>query len=257
VLALCIGCASANSASSYTRQGYALWHRGEYNAAITAFDNALKADPGDAEAYYGRGAAHEDAGQYDAAIADYTSAIQLEPRGFDYENRGVSYEFAGRWAPALADYSEAIKLEPQSASLYVRRASLYARAGDVQMAKTDLDKAAGIAGAAPSLDYLLYYSWILATSPSPQIRNGSTAVRYAAEASDMTNNNSAWILDNLAAAYAENGQFDEAIEWQKKSCELTQQVPDPPVIILRHRKERLALYEKHQPYRESQATLAH
>ena len=116
-------------------RGTSLWHRGDYDAAVSAFDKALKADPDDAEAYYGRGRAHSGAGQYDAAIADYTSAIRLDPRSFDYDNRAVAYEQTSRWTAALADYNETIRLEPRRASLYVRRAALYARAGDVQKAQ--------------------------------------------------------------------------------------------------------------------------
>ncbi len=254
MLELFIGCGP--SATSYTRHGYALWHHGDYDAAVSAFDQALKADPDDAEAYYGRGKAHSAAGQYDAAIADFTFAIRLDPRSFDYDNRGVAYELTGRWSPALADYSESVSLEPQSPSLYARRASLYARAGDVQKAKADLDRAAALAGSAPPVPYLLYYSWILATSPSPEMRDGAAAVRYATEAWDLTAEyNNASALDNLAAAYAESGQFDEAIKWQKKSLELKQQAAAQAVAILRRMNDRLALYEKHQPYRESRASL--
>ena len=254
MLALSLGCAA--SAASYTRQGYVLWHRGDYDAAVSAFDKALKTDPDDAEAYYGRGRAHGGAGQYDAAIADYTSAIRLDPRSFDYDNRAVAYEQTNRWTAALADYNETIRLEPRRASLYVRRAALYARAGDVQKARADLATAAGLAGTEPSIDYLNSYAWILATSPSPQMRNGAEAVRYATQVSDKTAKyNAVGLLDTLAAAYAENGQFDEAVKWQKKSCELMQQAAAQAVAILREMNDRLALYEKHQPYRESRASL--
>jgi hypothetical protein len=58
----------------------------------------------------------------------------------------------------------------------------------------------------------------------------------------------------LAAAYAENGQFDQAILWQKKACALQKaQYPDR-LTHLQELNDRLALYEKHQPYRESQLT---
>ena len=72
MFALCIGCAA--SAASYTRQGYVLWHRGDYDAAVSAFDQALKAHPDDAEAYYGRGRAHGAAGQYNFSLAAQAGA---------------------------------------------------------------------------------------------------------------------------------------------------------------------------------------
>jgi tetratricopeptide (TPR) repeat protein len=52
------------------------------------------------------------------------------------------------------------------------------------------------------------------------------------------------ILDTIAAAYAEAGKFDKAVEWQEKAIKLA---PDD-------QKEdfgtRLKLYQEGKPYRE-------
>ena len=55
-------------------------------------------------------------------------------------------------------------------------------------------------------------------------------------------------LDTLAAAYAETGQFDKAVNEQQRAIEMLRAAGD-------HRRvagyqSRLDLYRRHQPYRE-------
>jgi tetratricopeptide (TPR) repeat protein len=243
------GC--ARSSNSYTSEGYVLSHRFEYGAATKAFDEALKADPDNAQAYYGRGIVRMCTGQYDAAIADFSSAIRLDPQWFDYKNRAASFYETGDYPRDLADLNEAIALEPKDPVLSLIRAGLYARSGQVQTAKADLAKAAIKAGTSPSPMYLKGLAWILATTPSEQIRNGPDAVRFATEACKMTEWREPEFLATLAAAYAANGRFDDAVKWQKKAWELAQVNESERLNALRGMKQGVALYEKHQPYRET------
>jgi tetratricopeptide (TPR) repeat protein len=61
--------------------------------------------------------------------------------------------------------------------------------------------------------------------------------------SGLTDSN---ILDTLAAAYAEAGDFDQAIKWQQRAIELNASDAD----FVKGGKERLELYRQHKPYRE-------
>ena len=60
----------------------------------------------------------------------------------------------------------------------------------------------------PALNNL---AWFLATHPEEKIRDGEEAVKWACLAAEKTNYRSIPVLGTLAAAYAENGQFDKAI----------------------------------------------
>ena len=60
-------------------------------------------------------------------------------------------------------------------------------------------------------------AWILATCPDPVVRNGKEAIQEATRAYRETPGVSATIIGTVAAAYAEIGDFKQAVEWQQKA----------------------------------------
>jgi tetratricopeptide (TPR) repeat protein len=84
-----------------------------------------------------------------------------------------------------------------------------------------------------------------ATSMDERYLNGPRAVELATEACEKTDWKRADLLDTLAAAYAETGDFEAAIKWQIKAIELG--------VNARFKADaeaRLSLYRDHQPCRE-------
>jgi predicted Zn-dependent protease len=87
-------------------------------------------------------------------------------------------------------------------------------------------------------------AWILATHPAPSIRNGAEALRFAVNATTPESNDLAG-LDTLAAAYAELGDFSNAVATAQLA--LTRAQTNAALGPL---KERLQLYQADKPYRE-------
>ena len=63
-------------------------------------------------------------------------------------------------------------------------------------------------------------AFLLSACPAPKYRNGRKAIAYATKACELTEWKDAQHVENLAAAYCETGQFEEAITWQKKAAAL-------------------------------------
>jgi tetratricopeptide (TPR) repeat protein len=91
-------------------------------------------------------------------------------------------------------------------------------------------------------------AWVLATSPETIHRDGPRAVRLAEFACKSTAYKSPPLLDTLAAAYAEVGQFDQAIRTTLQAIEIVRSNPRASTATL---ESRLMLYRAGKPYRES------
>jgi hypothetical protein len=87
-------------------------------------------------------------------------------------------------------------------------------------------------------------AWVLATSADEKCRNGAKAVTHARQAFERTEWKDAGIIDTLAAALAESGEFESAAKWQRTANEKASDKDRPGML------ERLKLYNQRKPYRE-------
>ena len=96
-------------------------------------------------------------------------------------------------------------------------------------------------------DYVMAYNnlaWIYAASPNSTIRNGDKSVALATRACELTGFKEAWVLDTLAAAYAEQGNFKKAVEYQTRAIDVSPKKAMPAF------SKRLELYHSGQAYRD-------
>ena len=91
-------------------------------------------------------------------------------------------------------------------------------------------------------------AWILATNPEQSFRDGKAAVAAAKLACEATGYQDYRFYSTMAAAYAEDQQFDEAIKVTKKAIEMATEKGDDATV--KKSKERLELYESGKPLRQ-------
>src|SRR5664280_1724497 len=87
------------TATDWFKKAVALWDEEKYTApkkAIEYLNNAIRLQPGYADAYYSRGFAYDNLGQYQSSIKDYNEAIRLQPDYVNaYNNRSFAYLLQG------------------------------------------------------------------------------------------------------------------------------------------------------------------
>ena len=150
-------------------------------------------------------------GQLDEAIAHYKKTLESEPANADvYNNLGLVLLQQGQVEEAIADYQKALEINPQFVQA---RANL---------------------------------AWALATSPQTPLLS-AVAVKLAQQANQMTGGTNPAILQILAAAYAQNGKFSEAIETGQRSWQLA--TDQNKTALAEALRTELDLYQKNSPYR--------
>src|SRR6202790_2395730 len=97
--------------------------KGDYARVITDTTEALRLKSNQA-LYNMRGSAYFDKGEYDIAISDFNDALRIgPPSGSIFHNRGNAWRARGDYPRAIADYDEAIRLMPKNAYSYQNRGS--------------------------------------------------------------------------------------------------------------------------------------
>ena len=262
-------------------RGSAYGAKGDLDRAMQDFDEALKLNPRSAQGYRDRGVVLAKRNDLDAAIKDFDMAIELQPDYWkSYLTRAEAKATNHQWEAALSDLEKVLKLNSKCAPAYAGRAFVEERYKKYQEALADGERAvsidanyfAGYMARAYALIGLKQLpqaeqdlrsvvsmkakdrsaqfnavAWVRATSPEPSIRNGKEALSLATNACDLTNWKNGRYIDTLAAAHAEAGDFESAIKEEQQALNLMENSPPPNIFEFR---DRLALYQKQQPFRD-------
>jgi tetratricopeptide (TPR) repeat protein len=204
-------------APAHINLGNALLQKREADAAIAEYGKTLELPCDHAETLYSIGNALRQKGDVEEAIIQYRTAIGLRP---DYANAhnnlANSLRQTGRVEEAVHEYEAALKSEPEFI-----------------LAQNNL-------------------AWLLATCSNASVRDGAKAVQLAKQADRLTGGNDPIILHTLAAAYAENRQFPEAVVAAQRALEIAD--ANGITSLAESLRSKLALYQAGSPYHETSAT---
>lgn len=213
-------------------------------AYVAELSESIENDELNVKLWIDRGAARCEDGDYENALADLNRACTLDVQNaLAYYNRGVALYECGEFEKAMSDFYEALRVAPDDVPAFFGRAMCWQRMGEKGRALVEYQEVLRRVPNHPVA--LINRGWILATALRARHRDGVQAVSDAEQGCQLTGWQIPGFLDTLAAAYAEAGDFQNAIRWQKKAIE---QLGENGAEEM---KERLALYESGKPYRES------
>ena len=277
---------SPNNPSAYAERAFNWDAQGDIDNAINDFTTAIKLGERDADTYFRRGNYRRLSGDFDGAVEDYNKALQLDEVEGYYDidvDYGIAWfratcpdaryrdgKIAVKYATKVCEHLRWKKAWiPSILDLHGTLAAAYAETGDfanavkwgessLKSAPADKRKQATerlqlYRAKKPYRDSSVYseIGWRRATSPVDRYRDGKMAVEYAEKACELDNWNDWKNLRTLAAAYAESGDFLNAVKWQEKAIELAPEKEKQGEI---ERLELLSCYSK--PYRQSPEELA-
>lgn len=203
--------------------------------ALPYFERALRLAPDNAALHNNYAGALLQLGKPDEAGNEFRKALTLKP---DYSEALMNYVMLlsqqGKYREAAAFLSRPGKCLEAVALLSQKR--------KFQEAAALLRE--GVASQPRDLGLVNQLAWVLATSPDDAVRDGRKAIALAENSARISGDENAAVMDTLAAAHAETGDFAKAIEWQQKA------VAAAPPAEKSDFAARLKLYQAGKAYRD-------
>jgi peroxiredoxin len=163
--------------------------------------------------------------------------LKLLQRGYDRE--GIAY---------YERYKSSFAGHPQFQRMLVLLGDAVNRLGDGKRALIAYEEAI-VRSAGKDSAALRGAAWVLAADPNSSLRDGHRAVAYAESARKQTGGKDAAVLDVLAAAYAEIGDFSAAISNVEAALTLLRDRGEAPLV--KSVNARRNLYLKKRAFRRS------
>jgi protein O-mannosyl-transferase len=188
-----------------------------------------------------------DKGQLDEAISKLQAAIDLRPEnGPAHDNLAKALLRKGQVAEAMVHYRKFLEIEPGNVEARNTLGTALIQQGRVREAIDQWQDALAIqpdnGNAASNL------AWVFATCPDDSIRDGARAVQLGEKALDISGGKIPMIYRVVAAAYAENGRFADAVESAQRGAELATTQGNPALAA--ELESNIALYQSSRPLRD-------
>jgi tetratricopeptide (TPR) repeat protein len=201
--------------------GIALDQQGQTGEALGQYREAVQINPDRADSHLHLGNALARQRRTEEAIAEYREAVRADPGLADaHYNLGKALAQEGQTGEAIAEYREALRINPDSAEAHNNLGIALARQGQMQEAIDQIQKALELQPSSLSRENNL--AWMLATAPQASLRNGRKALELAMKANEATGGGNPNVAQTLAAAYAEAGEFPDAVRTAQKALQMAE-----------------------------------
>jgi tetratricopeptide (TPR) repeat protein len=196
--------------------GGMLFVRGQIDESIEHYERALRLRDGNVAAHFGLGRALAAKHKTDAAIFHFQKALSIQPDFIAASNDlGVQLASKGEINDAITAWRQTLSFDPDNA------------------------------------DALNNIAWVRATAADAELRDGREALDLSRRAIRNGGENPV-VLRTLAAAYAELGQFADAIATAERAEELAQTNGDRPMAA--DLRQGIELFRRGEALRSTQVS---
>ncbi len=160
--------------------------------------------------------------------------------------RAQIFSHEGKYDLALKDCNEALRQDRSVVEAALLRANINARLGKYAEALKEFDYLVSLHPRNVTLARALSdRAWFRATCPNASFRNGQQAVKDAKAACSIMMWKDEHMIDTLAVAYAETGDFSSAVQYAAQALAVKGILPDSTKLFQQH----LALFQQRKPIR--------
>jgi len=233
-------------AQAHYNLGVAFLQNGRVSEAVGHFQGALEIEPDFAKAHYNLGVAFVRLRRVSEAVVHYNKALEIDPNYAEAEyNLGIALLQIGRLNEAVSHYNKALAINPNYVEAHNNLGTALLQLGRVSEALAHFQNAMEINPL--NVEAQNNMALVLATFPEMRVRNGAKAVELAERADHLTGSANASISATLAAAYAEAGQFPNAIKTAERALQLA--TDQGNTALADSIRAQIRLYQSGVPYR--------
>jgi protein O-mannosyl-transferase len=195
-------------------------------------------------------------GRWPEAVDEYRAALRCQPNNpLILYHWGVTEEKMGRPPDAEGLFRESLRHNPATRlAEEVRKTLAFSLVKDGRLQEAIHEFGEMLRHDPNQKVALNSLAWLMATCPDAAIRNGPEAVALARKAAGQCRVDDPEVLDTLAAAYAEAGQFQEAVKAGESAHAAAEAANNQQ--LGKSIQQRLLLYRVGKPYREAKGPLA-
>ena len=130
-----------NDSAAHVGRGQAYLLKNDVEAAMTAFNDALRVNPASAVALASRASLYERHGDWDKALADHAAAVAAAPGDASlYFGRGRAWAAKGEFAKAELDFDATVNLQPAASAARINLGTLLVGRGNYEQAHVQFGK---------------------------------------------------------------------------------------------------------------------
>ena len=186
-------------------------------------------------------------GNLDEAISLLQAAVDLRPENSPaHENLAKALLQKGQVTDALVHYRRLLELQPDNIEVHNIVGTVLIQQGRIREGVEEWQKVLAIQP--DNGNAMSNLAWVFATSPDDSLRDGAQAVQLAEQALRISGGRIPIIFRTLAAAYAENGRFSEAIQTAQRGIELANSRGNSGLAT--ELQSNIVLYQERQPLRD-------